>query len=124
MINEMGSSIEFDFKGLIHGCERMINEDYPKSIFLFKGEECNFQIDYEKEIFWISYSVLEYLNDNFIIQKNIYPIKSEIIESISKIIKEDFEGVEKEFKIKFWGGVNSILLEEFYKEGKFKKELK
>ena len=59
-----------------------------------------------------------------IIQKNIYPIKSEIIESISKIIKEDFEGVEKEFKIKFWGAVNSILLEEFYKEGKFKKELK
>jgi len=115
MINEIGSPFEFAFKELLNGCKRMINENYPNSIFLFWGEYCYFQIDNVKSIFWLSHFDFDEM------VKNNGLSEYEVMEAIDMVINnyEDNKNNER-LEIMCWGELNSSMLKIEYAKGNFK----
>lgn len=108
----MGSPFEFAFKELLNGCKRMVNENYPKSIFLFWGEHCYFQIDQEKNIFSLSCFDLEEM------VKNNDLSTFEVMEAIDMVIN-NYKDKDR-LEIMCWGELNSSMLKIEYAKGYFK----
>lgn len=112
ILEEIGSPFEFGFKELLSGCKKMINDDYPDNVFLFRGDNCYFQIDYKKKIFWLSCKDIEQMSkDNDL---NHY----QLMEVMDRVINE--KGNQEKFEIMCWGEINNSFLKIEISKGNFK----
>jgi hypothetical protein len=112
MLNELGSDLGFDFRRILKECRTLRDNNIPESIFLFMENLCLFQIDYQKKVFWTSCIILDDMEKDYKLSRY------EIMETIDSIIKEEYAG--ENLEIMCWGEINSILIEQLYKEGNFK----
>ena len=87
ILTEIGSPIGFELKKILHGSQKLKNDDHPESIFFFNKiycGECNFRIDKDKEVFCISILIIDYFEGKFKLDPMV------IQESIADVIDEEF----------------------------------
>lgn len=86
ILNEIGSPVGFMFKEILYNSQKMKSDDYPGSIFFFNKVycgECNFRVDFERENFFISILIIDYLQESFKVDPSI------VMECINDILQQE-----------------------------------